>query len=555
MAREFDVVVVGAGHNGLVTACYLARAGLRVRVLERRDVVGGACVSEELWPGYKVSTTSYVTTLFDPRIVRDFDLERHGYRVYKQEPAFFQPFPDGRSLLPEATRRGTRPSIASSRPATRSVCPSSTWPSRSSPDLARTIASMRPPNLPASAGRASRRLVRLRRPCGACRPADLRRFVEIATAGILDYIEPWFESEEVRAFYCSQAVIGAYGGVHTPGTAALLLHDFLGGIEGARGVWGVVRWRDGDDHPGAGGGGARAGGHDHDRRRASSGSWSRKVRAVGVVLEGGEEIRARAVASSADPRRTFLGLTPPAALPAEFRQAIERYKSLGASLKVHLALGELPDFTAMRTGPGGAPGPQHRGLVVLCPSAAYIERAWDEAKRGDLCQEPMVEACLHSVLDETAAPAGKHVMSCFVQYGARHLAQGSWSALKPVVAERVIRRARALRPQPAGRGGGLARLHSRGPGAGVRPHGREHLPRGDDARAALLLPAGGGLLELRQPGGGPLPVRLRRPPGRRRVGRGGDERGERDPEAARDAALSAERARPGLDAAPRLSIV
>jgi len=161
--------------------------------------------------------------------------------------------------------------------------------------------------------------------------------------------------------------------------------------------------------------------------------------ATGVVLASGEEVRGRAVASNADPRRTFLGLTPSRALPTEFRQAIERYRSLGASLKVHLALGELPDFTALPTATSGAPGPQHRGLIVLCPSAEYIERAWDDAKRGDFSQQPMVEACLHSVLDETAAPPGKHVLSCFVQYGARHLADGSWSERKPVVAERVIR--------------------------------------------------------------------------------------------------------------------
>jgi phytoene dehydrogenase-like protein len=261
--------------------------------------------------------------------------------------------------------------------------------------------------------------------------------VEVATGGILDYIEPWFESDEVRAFYCSQAVIGAYGGVHTPGTAALLLHDFLGGVEGARGVWGVVRGGMGTITQ-ALAAAARALGVTITTGAAVREILVEAGRALGVVLEGGEEIRARAVASNADPRRTFLGLTPAGALPAEFRQAIERYRSLGASLKVHLALGELPDFTAMPTGAGGGPGPQHRGLVVLCPSAAYIERAWDEAKHGDFCQEPMVECCLHSVLDDTAAPAGKHVLSCFVQYGTRHLRGGTWSALKPVVAERVI---------------------------------------------------------------------------------------------------------------------
>jgi phytoene dehydrogenase-like protein len=437
MRPACDVVVVGAGHNGLVAACDLARAGLGVRVVERRDVVGGSCVSEELWPGYQVSTTSYVTTLFDPRIVRDFELERHGYRVYKQEPAFFQPFPDGRSLLlyGDEERDQAEYRKFSVRDAER--LPEFHAALGRLADLARTIASIRPPNLPRPRVRDLRAIVRLLRTVRGLSPADLARFVEVATAGILDYVEPWFESEEVRAFYCSQAVIGAYGGVHTPGTAALLLHDFLGGIEGARGVWGVVRGGMGRITQ-ALAAAARGLGVTLTTGVAVERILVEGGRAVGVVLEGGEEIRARAVASNADPRRTFLGLTPADALPAEFRQAIGRYKSLGASLKVHLALGELPDFTAIPSAAGGAAGPQHRGLVVLCPSAAYIERAWDEAKHGALCREPMVECCIHSVLDETAAPAGKHVMSCFVQYGARHLAQGTWSALKPVVAERVI---------------------------------------------------------------------------------------------------------------------
>jgi phytoene dehydrogenase-like protein len=432
-----DVVVIGAGHNGLVAACYLARAGLRVRVVERRDVVGGACVSEELWPGYKVSTTSYVTTLFDPRIVRDFELERHGYRVFKQEPAFFQPFPDGRSLILYGDEERDQAEYAkfSARDAGR--LPEFHAALGRLADTVRTIAGMRPPNLPRPGLRDLPAIVRLLKTALGLSPADLARFVDIATSGILDFIEPWFESEQVRAFYCSQAVVGAYGGVHTPGTAALLLHDFLGGVEGARGVWGVVRGGMGTITE------ALATAAHGLGVTINTGTGVERIlvengRAVGVVLEGGEEVRARAVASNADPRRTFLALAPAEALPAEFRRAIERYRSLGASFKVHLALGELPDFSAMPNAGNGAAGPQHRGLIVLCPSAAYIESAWDEAKHGALCREPMVEACLHSVLDDTAAPPGKHVMSCFVQYGARHLAEGTWSELKSVAAERVI---------------------------------------------------------------------------------------------------------------------
>ncbi|HET7293418.1 MAG TPA: NAD(P)/FAD-dependent oxidoreductase [Vicinamibacteria bacterium] len=438
MAATPDVIVVGAGHNGLVAAGYLARAGLDVHVVERRGVVGGACVSEALWPGYKVSTTSYVTTLFDARIVRDFELARHGYRVYRQDPAFFQPFPDGRSLLLRGEEGPDREEFRkfSARDAERP--PEFHDALGRLAALARAIAESVPPLVPSWRPRDLLAALRLGRRALALSPGDLGRFVEIATAGILDFIEPWFESEQVRAFYCSQAVIGAYGGVHTPGTAALLLHDFLGGIDGAQGVWGVVRG-------GMGGlsealaSAAREHGVTIRTRAAVERILVEGGRACGVVLEGGEELRARAVVSNADPRRTFLGLTPREALPPEFVHAMEGYRSRGAAFKVHLALGELPNFRAMATGPDGAPGPQHRGLIVLCPSAGYIERAWDEAKHGDISGEPMVEACLHSVLDETAAPPGKHVMSCFVQYGALRLREGAWADRKREAAERVIR--------------------------------------------------------------------------------------------------------------------
>lgn len=436
MKGNYDAVVVGAGHNGLVSACYLARAGLSVCVLEQREVVGGACVTEELWPGYRVSTAAYVSTLLDPGIVRDFELERRGYRVYKQEPAFFQPFPDGRSLLlsGDASRDVPEYRKFSARDATR--LPEFHASLERLAGLVRTIAAAPAPRLPLP--RWSDLPVAVALLGAVCRlaPADLARLVEVGTGGILDYVESWFESDEVRAFYCSQGVIGAHGGPRTPGTAALLLHDFLGGVDGTRGVWGVVRGGMGTITQALAAAAVELG------VTIRTGTRVREIRVAGeqvagVVLEGGEEIRVRTVASNADPRRTFLQLVPATALPEEFRAAIDRYRCQGAALKVHLALGELPDFTAMPTA-AGQPGPQHRGLIVLCPDPGYIERAWDDAKLGGFSTEPMIECCLHSVLDDSAAPRGKHILNCFVQYGARHLRAGSWQELKPAVAQRVI---------------------------------------------------------------------------------------------------------------------
>ncbi|MCZ6778549.1 MAG: NAD(P)/FAD-dependent oxidoreductase [Acidobacteria bacterium] len=452
MQNRYDAIIVGGGHNGLVTACYLARAGLRVCVLERRHLVGGACVTEEVWPGYRVSTTSYVVTYFHPQIVQDFNLKRYGYHVYRQEPAVFHPFPDGRHLMLWGDDERDRAEYAkfSKLDAERR--------DRFYARLKRiavpiqTLLTMTPPTVPSFRPRDLLGMLKLFRLALGLKPEDLALLSEISTAGILDFIEPWFESEQVRAYYCAQAVIGIYGGVHASGSALTLMHDFLGGAYGQRGVWGVVR---------GGMGGLTqalaAAAKDlgvtirtkaavrslrveplHADKAGTAQDDHQPGRVTGVILESGEELHARVVASNADPKRTFLGLTPQEFLPLAFRESIGRFRTQSASLKVHLALGELPDFKGVPSPAGGEPGPQHRGLIVICPSPDYIERAWDAVREGGISREPVLDTCCPTVLDSTLAPPGKHILNCFVQYGARHLREGSWADAKDTVVKRVI---------------------------------------------------------------------------------------------------------------------
>jgi phytoene dehydrogenase-like protein len=428
-----DAIVIGAGHNGLVTACYLARAGLRVLVLERRYLVGGACVTEETFPGFKVSTAAYVNSLFRKEIVGDLRLGDYGFEVLPRNPSSFTPLPDGRSLTlgPDATL--TRAEIAkfSARDAAR-------YPEYEAM-LERVAAfveptlGMTPPDLLRPGPRGLLRLLGLGR--SFARLGDgASEAVELLTGPARTILDRWFESTELKATLATDAIIGAMASPSTPGTGYVLFHHVMGETDGRRGVWGYVR---------GGMGGltealaraARDLGVEIRCEAPVARITVRDGRVTGVVLESGEECRARIVASNADAHVTFLRLLAPEMLSPAFRDAVSRISYESASLKINVALSELPSFTAC---PGTTPGPQHRGTIHICPDLDYIEHAYDDAKYGRPSARPVLECTIPSVVDPTVAPPGRHLMSIFVQYAPYALRGTTWDQIGEAFADRCF---------------------------------------------------------------------------------------------------------------------
>src|ERR687886_1709520 len=433
MAASYDAVIIGAGHNGLVAACYLGKAGRKVLVLERRPVVGGACVTEETFPGFKVSTAAYVNSLFRKEIVRDLRLAEYGFAVLPRDPSSFTPLPDGRSLLMGPDAELTRKEIGkfSQRDAER-------YP-RYEAMLERVAAvveptlTMTPPDL-------------LRPRLGDLGAAfSLRRAfrglgdgtgeaVEILTGAARPILDRWFESEELKGTLATDAIIGAMASPSMPGTAYVLFHHVMGEAGGARGVWGYMRG-------GMGGitqalaAAARDLGAEIRCEAEVARILVRDGRVAGVALTGGDEFSAPIVASNADARTTFLGLLDRSALPEAFVADVERISYASASVKINVALAELPSFRAL---PGTEVGPQHRGTIHICPDQDYIERAFDDAKYGRPSAEPVLECTIPSAVDPTVAPSGRHLMSMFVQYAPYELRDGSWDDHREAFADRCF---------------------------------------------------------------------------------------------------------------------
>jgi phytoene dehydrogenase-like protein len=433
MAARYDAIIIGAGHNGLVTACYLARARKKVLVLERRPVVGGACVTEEVFPGFKVSTAAYVNSLFRPEIIRELKLADHGFALLERNPSSFTPFADGRHLFLGPDRQMNCKEISKF-----SVRDAENYPKYEAM-LERVAAVIeptliqRPPNLLRPGLRDLWRLWKL---SSAFRKMGTRmgEAVEILTGPARTILDRWFESEELKGTLATDAIIGAMASPSMPGTAYVLFHHVMGETNGKRGVWAYVKG-------GMGGltqalaSAARAAGVEIRTQADVARIMIKNGTATGVALAGGDEFQAPIIASNADANVTFNKLMDNRLLPPDFAEAIQNIGYESASLKINVALSELPDFKAL---PGNQPGPQHRGTIHLCPDQDYIEHAYDDAKYGRPSENPVLECTIPSAVDPTVAPPGNHLMSMFIQYAPYKLREGNWDDLKDKFADRCF---------------------------------------------------------------------------------------------------------------------
>ena len=419
MPAPYDAIVIGGGHNGLVAAAYLARAGKRVVVLERRERVGGAAMSEQIFPGFTFSVFSYVVSLLRPEIIRDLDLPRHGLHVLPLESTL-TPLPNGDYLAQWNDHDQNRRELA--RHSARDAEAYDEF-GRLMHLMARgvkPILGMLPPDPASLAPGDLAGMWRLGKYFRGLGPERFHTLHKLLTMSAADYLDEWFETEALKGTKSASGIIGTLLGPRSPGTAYVLLHHYMGELDGVFRAWGFAKGGNGSVSA-AIAAAARAAGAEIRTEAPVAHVLVANGRATGVALASGEEIRAGLVISNADPRRTFFDLVGEKHLPGEFVDGIRRFRFRGASAKVNLALGELPDFTCL---PGR--GPHHRGAISISPSVDYLERAYDEAKYGEFSRRPYMDIVIPSMIDPGMAPPGKHVMSIFAQY-APHDLKGGWT--------------------------------------------------------------------------------------------------------------------------------
>jgi phytoene dehydrogenase-like protein len=432
-----DAVIIGGGHNGLVCAAYLAAAGLKVTVLERRAVVGGAAVTEEFHPGFRNSVAAYTVSLLNPKIIRDLELPRHGLRVVERELSNFLPLHDGQFLKVGGGKTEREVAKFSERDASRLGAYAERLEAIA--DVLRDVVLETPPNVTAGSwlealpqlmrtARLGKRLAKLDMPMR-------RELLDLFVKSAGDYLDSWFESAPIKAAYGFDGIVGNYASPYTPGSAYVLLHHVFGEVNGKKGAWGHA----------IGGMGAIT--QAMSKAAAERGAEVRVLspvrevlvesgRVLGVLTEQGEAVRARSVISNLNPKLLYGQLIEPSALPRDFRERMHNWRSGSGTFRMNVALAELPDFTVL---PGRDRDEHHTAGIIMAPSLAYMDRAYLDAKSGGWSKQPIVEMLIPSTLDDSLAPPGRHVASLFCQHVAPQLPNGaSWDEHREAVADVMI---------------------------------------------------------------------------------------------------------------------
>jgi phytoene dehydrogenase-like protein len=449
---RYDAVIVGGGHNGLISAAYLARAGLRTLVLEQNPYLGGASSTVEAVPGFRFSQMSYVVSLLRPEIIRELELPRHGLEILPLDGTF-TPLPEGTAARLGA--RGPGDYVWRVNDHGRTVRELRRWSLSDAEayeeygqlmvEMARfikPILGIVPPDPTGRDPRGFLPLGGLLRDFGRLPERQQAVFVQLMTMSAADFLDQWFETDPLKATMSASGIIGTYLGIRSPGTAYVLLHHYMGEIDGAFRAWGIPRGGTGGISD-AIGSAARANGAEIRTEARVARITTDDGRATGVVLETGEEIPASVVLASTDIRRTFLELLEPGALEPEFEDEVRRFKFRGSSGKVNLAVDRLPDFACL---PGE--GEHLRGAISFSPSTEEMEQAYDDAKYGRWSRRPYVDMIIPTLVDPSMAPPGKHVISCFVQYVPYQLAPelGSWDDHREAFGDTVVDRIAEFAP-------------------------------------------------------------------------------------------------------------